>query len=60
MEFEMLGEHFTGDVPGYGDYACLGPCCADDGGGGYSVHLDDGEELPHCPRCVIATGWVKF
>jgi hypothetical protein len=22
--------------------------------------VDDGEELPICPRCGIATGWVRF
>ena len=57
---EMIGEFFTGDVPGYGDYACLGPQCAYDENGGHTVHLDDGEELPYCPRCVVSTGWVKW
>jgi hypothetical protein len=56
----MIGEVFTGQRPGYGDYACLGPNCAEDESGGYTVHLDDGEELPICPRCGIATGWVRF
>jgi basic membrane protein A len=25
----MIGEVFTGQRPGYGDYACLGPNCAE-------------------------------
>lgn len=60
MSYEMIGEVFTGQCPGYGDYACLGPNCAEDENGGYTVHIDDGDELPVCPRCGIDTGWVRF
>ena len=55
-----VGEYQTGDCPGYGDYACMGPVCALDASGGYTVHIDDGEPLPKCPRCRRSSGWVKF
>ena len=57
---DKIGERQTGERVEYGDYACLGPKCALDKDGGYTVHMDDGDELPTCPRCKEPTGWVKF
>lgn len=59
-EYFLLGEYQTGDVVEYGDYACLGPMCAEAEEGGYTVHMDGTDELPTCPRCGVSTGWVKF